>query len=211
MYKNCHLIIFSRFPEPGETKTRLIPTLGQVKAATLQQRMTEKITGEALELIMESGISVTIFYTGSSRKKMSVWLGNSFDYQHQSTGDIGDRMGDAFAKASCNANKFIILIGSDIPEITAEIIRKGFKCLKDVNAVIGPCRDGGYYLVGMRAEDAPQLSNVLFKQIPWSTDAVLQTSLRRLTDFGHSYSLLQTLSDIDRPDDLHIAERLDLL
>lgn len=211
MYKNCHLIIFTRFPEAGKTKTRLIPALGPEKAAKLQQRMTEKISREALMLIKESAISVTIFYTGSNRKKMSAWLGNSFDYQHQCTGHIGIRMSDAFARILCNQHQSIILAGSDIPGLTAKIIREGFKSLNNADAIIGPSSDGGYYLVGMKAKDSPKLSKILFSRIPWSTNYVLQTSLQHLIDSGHSYSLLQTLSDIDRPEDLHLAGGLDFL
>ncbi len=212
MLSNSHLIIFTRFPEPGKSKTRLIPALSPEKAAELQQKMTEKIAGQALKLKKERGVPVTIFFTGTTKDKMAAWLGNSFDYHHQCSGNIGCRMSDAFTRTFQYTSESVILIGSDIPELTSEVLAEGFISLKAHDTVIGPSRDGGYYLIGLRVQASQQLVvKTVFDQIPWSTAEVLETSIRRLVESGYSYSLLRTLRDIDRPEDIHIAEEMKLL
>ena len=211
MFANSHLIIFTRYPEPGKVKTRLIPALGSLKAAELQRKMTEIIAGEALKLQKKHGVAVAVFYTGGTRKKMAAWLGNSFEYHLQSKGDIGNRMGDAFSRICYSTAESVILVGSDIPELSSAIVEQGFLSLKKHDTVIGPSRDGGYYLIGMKAKDAPQLSVILFSRIPWSTGDVLKVSIQRLADAGYNYSLQPTLCDIDHPEDIHLAEKMKLL
>ena len=211
MFANSHLIIFTRYPEPGKVKTRLIPALSPLKAAELQRKMTEIIAAEALKLQKKHSVIVTVFYTGGTRRKMAAWLGNSFKYHLQSKGDIGNRMGDAFFHIFNNTAESVILVGSDIPELTSDIVEQGFLSLKKHDTVIGPSRDGGYYLIGMKSKDAPQLSAILFNRIPWSTGDVLKVSIQRLADAGYGHSLLPTLCDIDHPEDIHIAEKMKLL
>ncbi len=211
MFANSHLIIFTRYPKPGKTKTRLIPALGSLKAAQLQRKMTEKIAGEALKLQNKQGVDITVFHTRGTREEMAAWLGNSFQYHLQSKGDIGNRMGDAFFHIFNTTAESVILVGSDIPELTSVIIEQGFVSLKKHDTVIGPSRDGGYYLIGMKSKNAPQLIQALFNKIPWSTADVLKVSIQRLADAGYSHSLLTTLRDIDQPDDLHIAGKMKLL
>ena len=211
MFAGSHLIIFTRYPAPGKTKTRLIPVLGARKAAELQRKMTEGIAGEALKLIDKHGIRVTVFFTGATKEKVEAWLGNSFQYHLQSGGDLGNRMGDGFSHIFNSPAESVILVGSDIPELTSTIIIKGFISLKKYDAVIGPSMDGGYYLIGMKSEDAPQLIKVMFSGIPWSTCDVLKVSIQRLADGGYTHSLLPVLYDIDHPEDIHLAEKMKLL
>ena len=211
MFTDSHLIIFTRYPDPGKTKTRLIPALGARKAAELQRKMTEKIAGEALKLIKKHGTRVTIFFTGTTKEKMETWLGNSFQYHLQSKGDIGNRMSNGFFQTFNSTTESVILVGSDIPELTSTIIEQGFIALKKYDSVIGPSMDGGYYLIGMTSKNAPQLINVLFSGIPWSTCDVLKVSIQRLADGGYTHSLLPVLCDIDQPEDIHLAEKMKLL
>jgi len=211
MYSNSHIIIFTRFPEPGKTKTRLISTLGPHRAADLQKKMTEKIGAAALRLKKERGVPITFFFTGATKDAMAAWLGKSFGYHHQCSGNIGSRMRDAFTRTFRHTSDSVVLIGSDIPEITTEIMTEAFISLEINDSVIGPSHDGGYYLIGFRAQNAQQLIKVIFDRIPWSTEGVLDKSVQRLVDSGYSYSLLQTLHDIDRPEDIHVAKRMKLL
>lgn len=211
MLSNCHLIIFTRFPQPGKSKTRLISALGPEGAAALQQKMTEKIGAEALALKKQRGIPVTCFFSGGSRESMAAWLGDSFDYKQQCGGNIGRRMSDAFTRTFQYTSEAIILVGSDIPELTAKILGDAFITLQNSDAVFGPSRDGGYYLLGLNGKNQQQLIKTVFERIPWSTSKVLTTSINRLMDSGYSCSLLKTLQDIDRPEDLHVARRMQLL
>ncbi|MBW1636716.1 MAG: TIGR04282 family arsenosugar biosynthesis glycosyltransferase [Deltaproteobacteria bacterium] len=211
MFANSHIIIFSRYPVPGKTKTRLIPLLGAQKAAQLQRTMTEKITGETLKVTERYSVPFSVFYTDGTREEMTSWLGSSFNYHLQSKGDIGNRMDDAFTRIFADGlTRSVILIGSDIPEITAEIITDGFLSLENNDTVIGPSKDGGYYLIGMKSEDAPQLRKLLFRQMPWSTSAVAKITGERLAKSGYSCSLLPLLHDIDQPEDVYIAAKMNL-
>jgi len=211
MLLNNHIIIFTRFPEPGQTKTRLIPVLGAEKAAELQRKMTEKTAGETSNLQTKLNLPVSVFYTGGSSRNISAWLGNSFIYQRQCGGNIGCRMADAFTRTFRHTSGSVILIGSDIPELTSAIVETAFTSLKTNDCVFGPSRDGGYYLIGINDKSSHHLVNILFDQMPWSTDKVLETSLQRVSDSELSYSLLKRLSDIDRPEDIDVAKKMGLL
>ncbi|MDB9458161.1 hypothetical protein PN473_07035, partial [Dolichospermum circinale CS-545/17] len=87
-----HLIIFTRYPEPGKTKTRLIPVLGDIGAANLQRQMTEQTILQVKELQNLIKLSVEIRFTGGNLEKMRNWLGNDWLYQFQGEGDLGQRM-----------------------------------------------------------------------------------------------------------------------
>ncbi|MGL1930888.1 MAG: TIGR04282 family arsenosugar biosynthesis glycosyltransferase [Desulfotalea sp.] len=211
MHPQRHIIIFTRFPVPGKTKTRLIPSLGPKRAAELQQKMTEKVAREALIAGENLAASVSIFYTDGTNDQMTEWLGDCFQYYPQSSGDIGMRMEYAFSLILQNTVSSAILIGSDIPGITAEIIEKGMHSLQNSDAVVGPSIDGGYYLIGMNQNVKEKLKTLLFAEISWSTSEVLNKTIQRLNKSECSYALLQSLQDIDRPEDLSSIEDIDLI
>jgi hypothetical protein len=87
-----HLIVFTRYPEPGKTKTRLIPLLGAEGAADLQRKMTEHILSQVKRLSVRRELSVEIRYEGGDKNRMRTWLGRNFEYRPQSSGDLGQRM-----------------------------------------------------------------------------------------------------------------------
>lgn len=208
MYSNNHIIIFTRFPVPGKTKTRLIPSLGPEKAADLQRRMTEKVAQEALDVSAEHDVTVSVFYTNGRAEQMTDWLGDTFNYYPQTTGDIGKRMEDAFRLVLQDAAESAILIGSDIPDINREIIEQAICALQESDTVVGPSTDGGYYLIGMTQAVSKKLFKHLFAEIVWSTDQVFEQTIKRLKQAGCSCTILQALQDIDRPEDLkHIQGR----
>jgi rSAM/selenodomain-associated transferase 1 len=91
----------------------------------------------------------------------------------------------------------ICIIGTDCLELTPEIILQAFEQLASYNAVLGPAKDGGYYLLGMN-----QLVKEAFQNKEWSTDAVASSTLRNFENQKLKYSLLTTLSDVDEEQDL---------
>lgn len=210
MLPKNHIILFTRFPVPGKTKTRLIPSLGPQKAADLQRLMTEKVVKEALLAAEEFAATVSVFYTNGTAEQMTEWLGDSCGYYPQSAGDIGLRMKDAFSIILKEPTRSVVLIGSDIPDVNAEIIKKALRSLRSSDTVLGPTYDGGYYLVGVNRDVFKNLGNSLFSEIPWSTDQVLEKTVQRINKTGCSYTLLQTLHDIDRPEDLTLIDNVDL-
>jgi hypothetical protein len=106
-------------------------------------------------------------------------------------------MSNAFRDGFNDGYENIILIGSDLPNISAEIIQGGFNALKSSDVVFGPAEDGGYYLVGMT-----KFYNFIFKNKAWSTSNLLEDTLTELKQKKIDVSLIETLNDIDTFEDL---------
>ncbi len=192
-----HLIIFTRYPEPGQTKTRLIPALGPEGAAQLHRQMAQSIVSTGRELMQSRSVSVEIRYTGASLEQMQDWLGADLTYNLQGNGDLGDRMSQSFAAAFAQGQSAVIIIGTDCPDVNTAILTQGFETLNQQDLVIGTATDGGYYLIGLR-----RLIPELFTDITWGTDQVLKQTLDRCQPLNLEMGNLPQLSDIDRPEDL---------
>jgi rSAM/selenodomain-associated transferase 2/rSAM/selenodomain-associated transferase 1 len=201
------LIIFTRYPEPGKTKTRMIPQLGVEGAADLQRRMTDCLVSKVKTWIEQRSLAVEIRFEGGSEKLMREWLGPSFSYRHQGRGHIGRRMERAIADGFQDGCESVVIIGSDIPDISSAIIHQAFEELQKNNLVLGPAGDGGYYLIGMQKTDENQAYPELFESINWGTNQVLSQTLAAANQLGIGYALLDTLKDVDRPEDLKIWNR----
>ena len=184
----------TKYPEPGKTKTRLIPALGPQGAADLHRQFGLNTVAVGYEFDPE------IRYAGGNADLMRDWLGD-FQFAKQGDGDLGDRMSrafaDGFAEDCMGGCDRMVMIGTDCPGIDAALIKTAFAMLFTTDLVLGPATDGGYYLIGMRSF-YPQL----FKTIVWSTETVLSETLTIANQHRISYELLPMLSDIDRPEDL---------
>lgn len=191
------LIIFSRYPEPGKTKTRLIPLLGDEGAAQLQRQMTEQTLIIAKALKASNSLSVEVHFAGGDQQLMQDWLGSDVIYQQQGQGDLGRRMASAF-QASFNAGMTrVIIIGTDCPDLKTQLIEQAFQALNQHDLVLGPAEDGGYYLIGLR-----RLINQLFIGISWGTSQVRQQTVEIAQKLNLAIAYLPVLNDIDRPEDL---------
>jgi rSAM/selenodomain-associated transferase 1 len=197
--KEC-LIIFTRYPEPGKTKTRLIPVLGAEGAAKLQRQMTEQKLAEAKQLHAINPISLEIHFTGGNQQLMQNWLGN-LTYKQQSEGDIGCRMAAAFQTAFEAGMSRVVLIGIDCPDLKVELMLDAFQALNKHDLVLGPAKDGGYYLIGLN-----YLISELFISISWSTEKVLEQTQNISQKLELAIAYLPILSDIDRPEDLAVLD-----
>lgn len=198
------LIVFTRYPKPGTTKTRMIPKLGQQGAADLQRQMTEHIISRAKALGSECTIPVEVRYAGGSEQLMSQWLGPGLSYCRQGSGDIGLRMGRALQSAFGQGCDTAVIIGSDIPDITTELMIRAFKTLYQKDLVLGPASDGGYYLIGVHRRSFRHWHPRIFNDINWGTEQVLPQTLQIANNLKLSYDLLYTLRDVDRPEDLSV-------
>ena len=201
------LILFTRYPEPGTTKTRMIPELGAKGAAELQRQMTRHIVSRVMEFTGLHPTPLEVRFEGGNKNLMQAWLGAGFDYSPQGEGDIGLRMGRALEEGFGDGCETVVIIGSDIPDITGDIIQKAFEGLKKHDLVLGPAGDGGYYLIGMHKTAFTQANPRLFNNIHWGTDEVLSQTLAVVKKLGLSYTLLDTLDDVDRPEDLAVWHR----
>lgn len=197
------LIIFTRYPEPGRTKTRLIPVLGAEGAATLQRQMTEHKLAEASQLQAVYPVSIEVHFTGGNQPLMQEWLGSNLIYQRQSEGDIGCRMASAFQASFQAGMDRVVLIGIDCPDLNAQLLAEAFQALRQHDLVLGPALDGGYYLIGLR-----RMIPELFTGIRWSTAEVLQETLNIAQKLELTITNLPLLSDVDRPEDLSRLQSL---
>ena len=181
------LILFTRFPTPGEAKTRLIPLLGAHGAAKLHQTLTER----TVATLRTAGLPVEVYGTGAPVDAFREWLGEGLTFILQDEGGLGERLSAALDPAPC------IFFGADTPDLSPQIVAQAAAALERHDGVIGPAKDGGYYLIGMKVP-----LPVLFRAMAWSTDAVFPETMRRVAGLGLHFAILETLSDCDRPEDL---------
>ncbi|MCI0485319.1 MAG: TIGR04282 family arsenosugar biosynthesis glycosyltransferase [Blastocatellia bacterium] len=196
------LIVFTRYPESGRTKTRLIPALGPGGAARLHREMAEHTFAVVKQFGKRHRVSVVAYYTGGSKEMMKQWLGSAVTLRQQGDGDLGARISRAFREALRSGMNRVIIIGTDSPRLSVQILQKALDALTSNDVVIGPAKDGGYYLIGLRRE-IPEL----FKDIPWGTSHVLEITLEIAHRIGICPVLLETLEDVDRPEDLYLLEQ----
>lgn len=200
------LIIFTRFPQAGTTKTRLIPALGAIGAADLQRRLSERTVRLGRELAGRRGAALELCYDGGDAVRVGAWLGMDLLMAPQGGGDLGERMARAFARAWQDGCGRVVLVGADCPALSVEILQSAFTALADQDLVLGPAVDGGYYLLGL-SRPAPEL----FENQPWGDRALLAATLDVARWAGLSMQLLEELADIDRPEDLqHLGDYPDL-
>lgn len=204
--KQC-LIIFTRYPVPGKTKTRLIPALTNVGAADLHRQLTEHTLNRVRQLDTTDPLSIEVHYAGDRDDlRMADWLGDDLVYQPQVDGDLGKRMVQSFRgvlENSCQSGRdrdaLAVIIGTDCPGLDAAVLKLAFHHLYINDLVIGPAVDGGYYLIGL-SRFIPEL----FVGIDWGTAKVFAQTMDIANELGLSIAYLPPLADIDRPEDLPI-------
>jgi hypothetical protein len=191
------LFLVTRFPQPGRTKTRLIPVLGAEGAANLQRQMTEHLLHRLQPYCRHHGLRLEIHFAGGTTAQMLAWLGTQIRLSPQCEGTLGQRLNHAFERGFATGLRRIFMIASDCPGISEREISEAAKQLDTHDVVLGPAEDGGYYLIGLKAPQ-PQL----FETISWGQSCVLQQTIAQATQAQLTVSLLNPLPDIDRPEDL---------
>lgn len=197
-----HLIIFTRYPEPGKTKTRLIPALGDVGAANLQREMTEHTMFEVKELQKKTAVSFDVRFAGGDLQLMQDWLGSDLVYHSQGEGDLGERLARSLFDPFQSGAEQVIIIGTDCPGLNSQILATAFEQIQAFELVLGPAIDGGYYLIGVR-----RYITELFANIDWGTSQVLQQTMDIAQKLNLSHVYLPRLADVDRPEDLPIWQQ----
>jgi rSAM/selenodomain-associated transferase 1 len=189
------VIVFTKAPRPGAVKSRLIPLLGAEAAATLQARLIERTLSTAcaagvgpVELCCAPHTDDPFFTTCVSRYPISL--------APQADGDLGARMTAAFTRALLDAGS-VILIGTDCPALTALHLTQAAQALAgSSDAVLVPAADGGYVLIGLKRCDV-----LLFHNIEWGSATVMGATRERLRRLQWRWKELETLWDVDRPED----------
>ena len=194
------LLVFAKAPRPGEVKTRLARSLGRGgaadydEAAGIYRRMGRMI----VDAVADAPATVTVCHDPpDADSEVRDWLGPTVaQYWSQGEGDLGDRMSRMFTRAFEHAGRAAV-IGTDTPAVGAETVARALAALDSADVVLGPSRDGGYYLLALR-EDRPEL----FAGIEWSTPSVLAATVARARRAGLRVTFLEVESDIDTAADL---------
>ena len=201
-FPDARLIVFAKAPEAGKAKTRLIPALGPTGAATLHARLVTHtlttVTDAALcPIQLWCAPDTTHPFFDDCEKKFPVTL-------HQQQGsDLGERMAYAM-NHNLQQGFHSVIIGTDGPALSAADFEQAFTYLQNDNdIVLAPATDGGYVLLGLT-----RFSEKLFSDIHWGSGEVLATTRERIATLQWPQAELKTFQDIDRPEDLHEAERL---
>lgn len=198
------LVVFTRYPEPGKVKTRLIPVLGADGAADFHRRMAEHVLAQARRV---PNVRVEVRYTGAEGAAMRAWLGGDLAFAPQCEGDLGARMARSFDDAFGQGAGRVVIIGTDTPEITPRILERAFGALSRHDLVIGPATDGGYYLIGLGRRAWKKAVPRLFENMAWSTEHVCAETISRAAAERLRVWTLAPLDDVDRPEDLDAWER----
>jgi hypothetical protein len=171
------VLVFSRAPVPGRVKTRLVPRLGEWRAARLHARLTR----HALRAAQAAACGPV----------------ELCDTSKQRGADLGERMHHALTRA-LRRHRAAIIIGADCPALRPRHLRRAARWLAGgCDVVIAPAEDGGYALIG-----AKRVSPLLFSAIAWGGSAVYESTVRKLVSLGYRWRALERLWDVDRPADL---------
>lgn len=196
MKVNQCMIVFVKYPTPGEVKTRLAATTGNEFAMSLYRLFV----ADTLDMLGSTTSDVVIACDPQGTpEQYSAWLGNGRNYFRQTGSGVGERMANAFTQAFSTGYSRVLLMGSDIPDLPAEVLGQAFSALSNSDAVIGPSTDGGYYLIGF---NKGAFTDEVFRNIAWSTPAVLKDTCARLDAHHRSTHILLPWSDVDTRADL---------
>ncbi|MDO8289954.1 MAG: TIGR04282 family arsenosugar biosynthesis glycosyltransferase [Parvibaculum sp.] len=192
MSAGAQLVVMVKHPELGRVKTRLAKGLGAVAAA----RFYRQTTDDVLRRVGDDPRWQTAVAVAPDRAVHErVFARYGLPVLAQGTGDLGVRMGRLMRDLPVGP---VVIVGSDIPDISAAHIAEAFKALGRHEAVFGPADDGGYWLVGLRRR--PRIVDI-FNDVRWSCEHTLDDTLRNVARAGLSVAMLGVLSDIDTRDD----------
>ena len=188
--------IMAKAPRAGEVKTRLCPPLSLVDAAELYRRLLlDKI--EQVRSLKTA--SLAIAYTPDEARAFFEEVAPGFVLVPQRGADLGDRLANSLGELLDTGHRGALAIDSDTPTLPLEFLQQALDLIvtPEIDVVLGPTEDGGYYLIGLRA-----VHRELFEAMAWSTQQVLPETIRRADAKGLRVACLPPWYDIDTPDDL---------
>lgn len=188
------IIIFTRVPIPGQTKTRLQTFLTKEECAQIHKNFLKDIKRTCENLKKD----IFIFYTPEDKNNiLKSIFGENHRYKIQEGKDLGEKMYNSIDYVLSKKYKSCILIGTDIPFLKEEDLKKAFKILRKKDVVLGPTKDKGYYLVGMKNS-----TKSLFENIEYGHGNVLDNTVESIKSMNLTYDLTNENVDIDEMEDL---------
>lgn len=207
------LVLFTRWPEPGRTKTRLIPQFGADGAARIHRAMIIR-TAHAAEGVTPPAEVLVALADAPTSANVTELFGNAWPTVQQSGDDLGERMANAFDAAFLKwpAADRAVLVGVDCPPYSSALFSEAAAALRSHECVFAPTEDGGYGLVGVtRRAWTASMRAAIFSGVEWGTARVMRQTLDRLADISSretsrsTVALLDQIWDIDTPDDVRRA------
>jgi rSAM/selenodomain-associated transferase 1 len=189
------IIIFAKAPQAGRAKTRLIPALGGEGAARLAQRMLQATLATAQAAAL-GPLQLCLSPPPDDPAWAEFDWPSGVELRDQGEGDLGQRMARA-VEEGVQVGLPVLLIGTDCPQLTSELLRQAAEALSRHDSVMFPASDGGYVLLGLR-QSHPRV----FAEIVWSSASVASSTRERLAELGWSLFEGSVLDDIDCPEDL---------
>lgn len=201
-FPRARIAVFAREPRLGQVKSRLAETSGEAAALAVYRAMLRRV-GVLLRKARLADWDLWVTSNPSHKDFLSIC--NTKNIYHQAGQDLGARMDDAIVQTlGREATDAVLVIGTDCPALTQDYLGVALAALdQGVEVVLGPAEDGGYVLIGAR-----QPIPALFRDMPWGSDQVLAETRRRLDQSGLRYRVLETLWDVDRPEDLARLQQL---
>jgi len=193
------LIIFCKEPEKGLVKTRLAVELGEEKSLNLYKAFLKDTLDMARSLSVDG--KILAYDAPSAKPSYLKSIAEDFAFYRQQGEDLGRRMDNAFNYARELGFSHIVIIGSDSPTLPSFFVKEAFESLLTHDVVIGPSRDGGYYLIGI-ANHIPEL----FQDVEWSSPHTMEDTVKNLEKLNKKVSYLKPWYDIDTPENLKFLE-----
>lgn len=199
--KDALIIQFAKMPIAGQVKTRMLGSLNAIQACELH---CDLMLWTCRTLTASNLADVELWVSGGGEHATIITCQNLgvAAVRTQSGSDLGERMFHAISDGLLRYRK-LVLVGSDCPAIDERYLTDALKALDDESLVLGPANDGGYVLIGATHIDAS-----LFQGVSWGSDAVLDETRERLDASGRGWCELNSLPDIDRPEDLPLWEAI---
>lgn len=189
------IVIMAKAPVPNEVKTRLTPSLRPEEASSLYHCfLLDKI--EQIKSIGEVG-SFVAYMPAAAEAFFKNIIPPGFSLISQVGTDLGERLANVSKRLFAQGERKVVILDSDTPNLPTDYILEGFSRLDKADVVLGPCEDGGYYLIGMR-KFVPEI----FNGIPWSTSEVKELTIRKAQALDLTVSLLPEWYDVDTVMDL---------
>lgn len=188
--KNNLLLIFTRNLDLGKVKKRLAAKVGDLAALGIYEFLLKHTASITAPVDADKRV-----YYSERVEESDLWNSKIFEKRQQQGADLGERMMNAFKEGFESGYSNIIIIGSDLYDLSTNNIEKAFESLETSDYVLGPAVDGGYYLLGMKS-----LNSEVFKNKTWSTDSVLEQTLEDIKN--DKTTILEERNDIDHYEDL---------
>ncbi len=204
------LVVMARWPAAGRCKRRLANSLGIVRAASIQNRLTKHTLSVANSLADRNLIELKLAITGLAPRAAKRWGLNQgvSTVEPQGNGSLGERMRRQVLRAQqqshsrAKTGRTTLLIGTDLPNLCDRDLLQALEALQEHELVLGPATDGGYWLLGLSGRLVKPVTRWPFCGIPWGSNQVKQVTLQKAADAGVMPCLLRQQNDLDCLEDL---------